>query len=286
MSLVPELLQVLPFPVADLQPLSGGDIAQAYRARTPRGNFFIKALEEPDALRMLEAEAGGLQALSRAGVLRVPGVEGVFDLPQGACLVLEYIESRPGTKTEFQAFGRQLAMLHQQPRPTFGWEEDNYIGRLPQLNTPDSDWACFYTASRLLPQYEMALSRGLLRPEDIPEQAQVKAWLRKRSSGVQPSLLHGDLWGGNFLFSQRGEAVLIDPAVYSGHSEADLAMTRLFGGFPEAFYQGYYSVLPPVAGHEERQALYQLYYLLVHLNLFGGSYRQSVCRIGSRLFGL
>ncbi|EAR16616.1 fructosamine kinase family protein [Robiginitalea biformata] len=271
--------------ILSVTPVRGGDIASAYRVKTPGEMFFAKTMEGESGLQQLRAEAEGLRALSRTGTIRVPEIACVFPLVTGGCLVLEFIESRPGTPGEYRAFGIQLAELHSEPQEHFGWPGDNFIGSLPQSNTPGPDWADFYATRRLAPQYERAVSSGLLAPSEIPKPAAVARWLRTSAGEVQPALLHGDLWGGNHLIDRAGRAVLIDPAVYAGHSEVDLAMSRLFGGYPPDFYQGYHSVLPPAEGESRRRAIYQLYYLLVHLNLFGSSYAGGVREIGRDLFG-
>lgn len=272
--------------VTSISRVGGGDIARAYRVETPKGTYFLKVLEGAASREALEAEKSGLLALGRSGILRTPEVVGLHPLEEGWGLFLEFIPSRRGSAGEFRDFGRRLAALHSEDATRFGWEQDTYIGPLLQDNRPEQNWARFYTHKRLMPQYRSALAQGLLTPGDLPEAQTVVRWLEQNTTEVRPSLLHGDLWAGNFLISEQGEAVLIDPAIYVGHSEVDLAMSRLFGGFPPEFYQGYHEVLPAQPGLEERKSIYQLYYLLVHLNLFGGSYRTGVCQIGSRLFGL
>lgn len=271
--------------MVSVTPVRGGDIAAAYRVETPGVMFFAKTMEGENGLQQLRAEADGLQALSRTGTVRIPEIASVFPLETGGCLVLEFIESRAGTPEEYRAFGIQLAEMHSEPQEHFGWPGDNFIGSLPQRNTPGPDWAAFYATLRLAPQYDRAVSAGLLAPSEIPNPEVVADWLRQSAGEVQPALLHGDLWGGNHLIDRAGRAVLIDPAVYAGHSEVDLAMSRLFGGYPPDFYRGYHSVLPPAEGESRRRAAYQLYYLLVHLNLFGSSYAAGVREIGRDLFG-
>lgn len=271
--------------VVSATPVRGGDIAAAYRVETHGQLFFAKTMEGEMGLQQLRAEAEGLVALSRTGPVRVPEIEAVFPLETGGCLVLEFIESRPGSPEEYRDFGIQLAEMHSEPQERFGWPGDNYIGSLPQRNTPGQEWAGFFAAHRLTPQYERAVAHGLLSPSEIPGQEAIAHWLRQAAGEVRPALLHGDLWGGNHLIDLKGRGVLIDPAVYAGHSEVDLAMTRLFGGYPPAFYHGYHSVRPPVEGASARRSAYQLYYLLVHLNLFGGSYASGVRDIGREIFG-
>ncbi|MBC2838188.1 fructosamine kinase family protein [Robiginitalea sp. SC105] len=266
--------------------LSGGDIANAYRVEAGSRLYFVKTMEGDAGRRQLETEVEGLRAISRTDTLRTPGIEGVFPLETGACLILEFIASRMGSPSEYRAFGQALARMHGELPGSFGWPEDNFIGSLPQPNDPSGDWPEFYASQRLGPQYRLAVENGMLGPDEIPERQAVLGWLQARAGEVRPSLLHGDLWGGNHLIADDGMAVLIDPAVYRGHAEVDLAMSRLFGGYPPEFYEGYYEVRPPRAGESQRQKAYQLYYLLVHLNLFGRSYASGVRRLGRELFGV
>ena len=160
---------------------------------------------------------------------------------------------------------------------------DNFIGSLPQQNSHYDAWTDFYIANRLLPQFVLAVDTGRLGASDFPSEDKLHTVLSELFEGIRPSLLHGDLWGGNYLISSDGIPYLIDPAVYDGHSEVDLAMSRLFGGFGSRFYAAYHEVIPSQKGSEERNAVYQLYYLLVHLNLFGASYYPSVMQILKRL---
>lgn len=268
------------------QPVGGGDIARAYRLETPTDSLFVKILHGDNAMDMLRAEADGLRALAGARALGIPEITGVCEVPGGGGLLMEYIETGGASDSTGEALGRGLALLHQNFGKAFGWPADNYIGRLPQANAFAADWAQFYTRQRLAPQYAMARSKGALQASEVPEEGLLETRIRAMLPPLEPSLLHGDLWGGNYLIAVSGRPYLIDPAVYYGHSEVDLAMTRLFGGFPESFYAAYYEIRPPEAGSSLRQELYQLYYLLVHLNLFGRSYYPAVRSIGTRLFGL
>ena len=265
--------------------VSGGDIARAFLVEADKGRFFLKWYDGPAGGEMARVEAGGLEALAGSGALRTPGVVGVASLDPGGFLLLEYIPPRKPGPFDFERLGRGLATLHGHVMPFFGWEADNFIGRLPQQNAPNADWAQFYVGQRLVPQYRLALAGGLLAARDIPGREVLTGKVRELAPDPEPSLLHGDLWSGNYLISESGDACLIDPAVYAGDAEADLAMTRLFGGFPERFYRAYHEVRPEKPGMARRIALYQLYYLLVHLNLFGAGYVPSVRRFTRELFG-
>ena len=267
-----------------IRPVVGGDIANSYLLSTARGSIFAKIMEGPGGLEMLEAERDGLEAISNSNSLEVPGVLGCASTPAGGCLLLEYVPPGPGSRAASRELGRGLARMHQATSSSFGWHRPNFIGTLPQENTEVPDWPDFYVHNRLYPQFEMARSRQLLSEVEIPGVERMRARVADLVPQVRPSLLHGDLWGGNYLISTKGTPYLIDPAVYYGHAEVDLAMTLLFGGFPQEFYDAYFEIRPKEAGFDLRVKLYQLYYLLVHLNLFGRSYYGSVSTIRSELF--
>jgi fructosamine-3-kinase len=180
--------------------------------------------------------------------------------------------------------GKQLANLHLNKSKTFGFNTDNFIGTLPQSNTTHHNWVDFYVEERLVPQLKIAIQRHLLTPAEVPDLSTMKLKTVDIFKYVQPSLLHGDLWSGNYLISKDGIPYLIDPAAYYGHSEVDIAMSLLFGGFDNSFYEAYHAVIPKETDTIARIELYQLYYLLVHLNLFGSSYYNSVKRITNKYF--
>ena len=271
--------------IRKIRPVRGGDIASAYLLDTAEGAVFAKVLESPQGVDMLMAEKEGLRAISQTNTLSAPRVLGCESTQSGSCLLLEYIPPGAETRLSSEALGRGLAGMHQVTGPSFGWHRPNYIGSLPQQNSRVTDWPSFYTHSRLLPQYEMARLNRLLSPNEIPDTALLEARVSSFVPDTPPSLLHGDLWGGNYLISADGVPYLIDPAVYYGHAEVDLAMSLLFGGFSEAFYGAYFEINPKRPGFDLRVKLYQLYYLLVHLNLFGRSYYPSVRALSSELFG-
>ncbi len=261
--------------------VGGGDINQAFALRLSDGRrVFMKTNADCDEA-MFTAEARGLRWLAQASALRVPFALAASEAP--AFLVLEWLEpGRPRTGFD-EELGRGLAALHRHGAPAFGLDHDNFIGRLPQSNTPAPTWVDFYRAQRLEVQLRMAvearqIDRGLALKFDR---------LFARLSDLvgppePPARLHGDLWGGNLHVDENGAPCLIDPAVYGGHREVDLAMMRLFGGFGDRVFAAYEEAFPLAPGHSERVALYQLYPLLVHTNLFGGSYAASVDRAISR----
>jgi len=248
--------------------VAGGCIAQAQVAVFSNGAaVFVKCLE--DAPGMFECEASGLRALAGTGAIRVPEVLAV----DPTALVLEVInEGRKGPGF-FETFGRAFADLHTHHGPAFGFPHDNFIGSTIQQNGYHATWDEFFLERRLGFQVRLAAERGHGHDlEKLLERAEPRIRALLNEAAEPPCLLHGDLWSGNFLVDEKGEACLIDPAVYYGHREADLAMTRLFGGFGTDFYDAYQEALPLEPGFSERLEIYQLYHLLNHLNLFGRAY--------------
>lgn len=234
---------------------------------------------------MFQAEKKGLEAIEKTKTIATPNVLLCERLEVGGFLLMEYIEPKRTSSHEMERFGHQLAALHQVSDSIgFGWETDNFIGSLPQSNKNSSDWTKFYVEERLLPQLKMARDTHLLKGAEIPSEAQILRSCENLFPTIKPSLLHGDLWSGNYLVSKDGIPYLIDPAIYLGHSEIDLAMSRLFGGFDSSFYEVYSEHFPSLPQEKERTDIYQLYYLLVHLNLFGRSYYGSVSSILKRYF--
>jgi fructosamine-3-kinase len=265
------------------RPVGGGCIANAARLETTHGPFFSKRSSSLPAA-MFTVEAEGLAALACPGGPRVPRPVAVWTGAGEAFLLMEWIESaRPGAGFH-RRFGRELATLHRERRgDAFGLAHDNFIGSTPQPNTQEATWCAFFAEHRLGYQLQLAVDRSRLGSGT----ARSIESIMSRTSDLlvepeHPSLLHGDLWGGNYMCDTEGRAVLIDPAVYYGHPEADLAMTELFGGFRPEFYSGYSEVSPIDRGYRERRDLYNLYHMLNHLNIFGGGYRGSVESIVAR----
>jgi len=255
-------------------PVSGGDIARAYRLTTPTGPLFLKTRPDPMA-GLFEREAAGLRALRATGTIAVPDV--LREAPSG--LVLEWIDVGSRTSTSETDVGRRLAALHRTTGPRFGGLDDapgGYLGSQPVDLTPTDDWATFYVERRVLPLTRRAVELGRIEPDaiDLAERAAARA-AELCGPPEPPSMLHGDLWAGNRLVDRAGTNWLIDPAAYWGHREVDLAMMQLFGGFgADAFaaYDDLYSLSP---GWRDRVGWYQLVPLLVHAILFGGSYGRA-----------
>lgn len=259
--------------------VSGGDINEAHDVRLSDGRrVFVKTNRSADPA-MFPAEARGLDWLRASRALRIPEVVAVSP----AFIALEYLEPAPPRPGFDDELGRGLAALHRFGAPSFGLDHDNFIGRLPQANAPLPTWSDFYRERRLEPQLRLATRSGLADAALRRELERLFARLGELVGPDEPpARLHGDLWGGNLHTDGEGAPCLVDPAAYGGHREIDLAMMRLFGGFSERALAAYAESHPLAAGHAERVALYQLYPLLVHVNLFGGSYVASVRRVLSR----
>jgi len=263
--------------VTAAQPLSGGDINEAYALRLADGRrLFLKTNARPPA-GMFPAEARGLQWLAEAGApLRLPAVVAAEEEFLLLELIAEGRSPRRGGSFD-EDLGRGLAALHRRSPAGFGLDHDNFIGRLPQANRPAATWAAFFVRERLEPQLRRATDAGKLPPGVARGLDQVMTRMDQLVGPAEPpARLHGDLWGGNVMSDENGTPCLIDPAVYGGHREVDLAMMRLFGGFSARTFAAYEESFATAPGHDERVPLYQLYPLLVHVNLFGESYVTSV----------
>ncbi len=271
------IAQALGSPISKVNTVTGGDISKAYCVQTSTQRFFLKVNESAIALEMFLAEKKGLENINFAKTIKAPEVFHCGQHESNSYLLLEFIESKNPTSKEFEALGHQLADLHTfSVGDSFGWTQDNYIGSLPQSNKNHPDWVLFYVHERLLPQLKMAKEKGLLNSSEIPSESNFVKGCRQFFPNVKPALLHGDLWSGNYLISTQSVPYLIDPALYFGHHEVDLAMSQLFGGFSTSFYAAYAEQIPSETLQNERRDIYQLYYLLVHLNLFGRTYYPSV----------
>jgi fructosamine-3-kinase len=259
-----------PFEIRDRQSVGGGSINQAYRIGDGQQVYFVK-LNQASKLNMFAAEALGLQAITDTLSIRVPQVLGWGSTTTHSFMILEWINLGRGEPSNWSVMGKHLANLHRHTHAQgFGWIQANTIGETPQINTWCTDWATFFSNHRIGYQLKLAQRSG-------GAFSQAQALLRAipqllTNHSPQPSLVHGDLWSGNAAFSNTGEPIIFDPAVYYGDREVDLAMTELFGGFPPSFYQGYRDTWPLAEGYSQRKVLYNLYHILNHFNLFGGSY--------------
>ncbi len=295
-SLAAALAQTLGVVPHHVQPIGGGDINHAARFVAGDRFYLVKwnvhpPVPLPGAPGMFAAEAMGLARLAGTKTLRVPTVYAFADGEdrEPAYILLEWIEPARDTShpDDGAALGRGLAALHRATDAAYGLEHDNYCGATPQINGRLESWIAFFGERRLGFQMELATQKGHMNRERRRRLerliARLGEWIDE--AAVRPSLLHGDLWGGNWMTGANGEPVIYDPAIYYGDREAELAMCHLFGGFPDEFFRAYDEAWPPDPGRDERLPLYQLYHLLNHLNLFGEGYGSSVDRILRRYVG-
>lgn len=263
------------------QPVAGGALNRAERLSAEGRDFFLK-YRTAESAGAFAAEVAALREIIASAAVRVPEPLCWGRTDEGvAFLVLEYLVLHPGEAAAEQ-LGWQLANLHRPRQPYFGWPISNTIGNTPQSNTPNGDWVQFWLRERLRAQ------AALVAPRHGPLRAalnQLEACLPEFfvSYRPQPSLLHGDLWSGNYAADRSGQPVVFDPASYYGDREADLAMTELFGGFPPRFYAAYRDAFPLDPGYETRRYLYNLYHILNHLHLFGDGYLPQAERLTGRL---
>jgi len=251
--------------------IGGGCINSTFRIEGSGQSYFVK-LNSPQYLDMFETEAAGLSELGQAAALKVPEPLCWGSTQEQAYLVMEYIPL--GGETNSVELGQQLAALHQVTQPQFGWTRDNYIGSTPQVNSLENDWITFWQRHRLGFQLKLAAQKGYRSKRLQNQGTRLVADVGEFFGNYQPqaSLLHGDLWSGNYAVAVDGQAVIYDPAIYYGDREADIAMTELFGGFPRRFYDAYQDTWKLDSGYSTRKILYNLYHILNHLNLFGGGY--------------
>lgn len=272
------------------QSVAGGDINEAYRLLLSNGEEVFLKINNGAGENFFRAEANGLLALKDAGA-NVPEVLGLGNEPTGErFLLLSYERSDWPAQDYWTLLGHNLANIHRAKtiswtrEGVYGFYEDNFIGATKQKNSPMPGWTEFFRDNRL--GWQMELADHYFDKEDRRLCHKLLEKLGDFLVEPQfPSLLHGDLWNGNVMPDRFGKPMLIDPAVYVGHHEADIAMTELFGGFSHIFYNAYHEIVPKESGYAERRDIYNLYHLLNHLNLFGGSYLAAVRRILKRYVG-
>jgi fructosamine-3-kinase len=270
------------FTIQTQQSVSGGCINQAVKVADQQRSFFVKTNQTPvsDAQRssqlaMFEAEYDALKAIHTSQTLSVPQPLCCGTVSGHAYIVMEWLNlAGNGSDSAWQRMGQQLAAMHQAVSAEgFGWHRDNTIGATPQQNGWLDNWVEFWRDRRLGPQFELAHDRGARFPGRDELMSAIPRLLQGHHP--QPALLHGDLWSGNAAITEAGEPVILDPATYYGDPETDLAMSELFGRFPSAFYRAYEAATPIKEGYQRRRVLYNLYHILNHFNLFGGSYERQ-----------
>jgi protein-ribulosamine 3-kinase len=261
--------------IQDLRLMTGGSINTSVQLVTDRGTYFVK-WNDADADDMFRTEALGLTLLHQTETFTIPRVLHQGSRGDKSYLVLEYIEAGPQRATYWEEFGQSLAELHTHTQAEFGLSFNNYIGSLPQRNNCHSDGIEFFIEERLKVQSGLALYNNLISRELYDSFENLYKALPELFPTERPALVHGDLWSGNVITDPQGRVCIIDPAPHYGLREAEIAFTFLFGGFSPAFYASYYEAYPLAENFEERVPIYNLYPLLVHVNLFGQSYVKAV----------
>lgn len=261
------------YAIRSIIPVSGGSINRAYQLRTLNSSYFVKINDNDLAIRMFLAEAEGLKKLYTATrTAKIPQCIGLGQAKGDAFLLMEWIDPRTKSNASSTLLGKAIAQLHQNTGEQFGLTHDNFLGTTVQSNTFHMDWVEFFVAERLEKQLQITKRLGLGDRRLYDQFEQLYHRLPQLCPAEAPALLHGDLWGGNYLIDAGGVPVLIDPAVYYGHREVDIAMTMLFGGFDKIFYDAYNDDFPLEKDWKKRVCLWNLYPLLFHLNAFGASY--------------
>lgn len=289
MSLTEDLKQYikssLQTPKIAFKTLSGGDTASVYKLEiADKTSYILKCSRSIDSVNIFEAEVSGLRRIASTNTIATPSILDFGTHNDISFLLMEYIHEKSPAKKDYVKLGYQLAQLHNHTSENFGLDKDNFIGNLEQKNILTDNWIDFYSKHRLGFQLKMSLKKSLLKKSEVPLEDRIANSIQLYCKKVNPSLIHGDLWNGNFVVSTDGTPYLIDPSVYYGHSEMDIAMSKLFGGFDLSFYNAYHNEKPITEYYDERIEIYQLYYLLVHLNIFGTSYYAAVKQILNKYF--
>lgn len=277
------LEDIFNFKIIEHGPLSGGSISQVYKLKTNQGDFILK-LNTSDKIDLFLAEEVGLNTLGNTQSFIIPEVLGVGSIADFAYLLMEFIPSGKANTTTFKEFGVKLAHLHSHRAPQFGFASNNYVGTLTQINHLETSWSGFYWKHRILPQCQLAVKQSLISKVDIPEEKCFTQVIENEFNETKPSLIHGDLWNGNYIINAEGKIALIDPAVYYGNPIMDIGMAKLFGGFDDEFFEAYREKTVGTSNWDTQIELAQYYYLLIHLNIFGRSYLPQVQYIKEKYF--
>lgn len=267
------------FTVSDCKAIGGGSINSSYKLSGSGHSYFVKTNQSRFA-GMFAAEAAGLQEIISSNSILAPQPIAQGESQGLTYIIMEYLPLGGSSKHSSELLGQQLAAMHQQTQTQFGWHIDNTIGSTPQINTYCDNWCDFFCRHRLGYQLELAASNGYPLRQADSLLSHLDQLLDHQPSA---SLLHGDLWSGNYGICEDGSPVIFDPAVYYGDRETDIAMTELFGGFPSRFYEAYWHHTPQEAGYSTRKTLYNLYHIVNHVNLFGGGYYSQAEQMTSML---
>ena len=259
-----------------LEAVAGGSINKTYKIATTNKFFFCKINSATKFPQLFQKEEAGLQQIKDQHCIKTPAIISNLIENDEQILILEWIDEGEKTISFWKRFGEQLAQLHHSTNNYFGLNENNYMGAVPQLNHQQNSWVKFFIENRLQPIIKNCFDKNLLSKKHLINFEKLYTLLPAAFNEEPPALLHGDLWSGNFLCNKNSEPVLIDPALYYGHRSTDLAMTTLFGGFHQSFYESYHFHFPLPANYPEQWEACNLYPLLIHLQLFGKSYLPNI----------
>lgn len=255
-----------------MKPVSGGDINAALQVRLEKRKLFVKHNSATAYPEMFQREAEALAILEQHTQFNIPQLLAVDELGGQAFLLLAWLQTAAKSGDFWQQFGEKLAQMHRVSAKKYGLEQDNYMGKLPQRNTQKASWAEFWATQRIEPQIRLARDKGFFNHRISMQVYELLSITENLIPQEAPALLHGDLWSGNYMVDEQGGPALIDPALYYGHREVDLAMMHLFGGFSSALFDTYHENFPLEDGWRDRLDFHNLYPVLVHVNLFGGGY--------------
>ena len=265
-----------PVEAGELRPVGGGSISSTYKLQSSEGNVFLKVNRGKNATEMFDAEANGLATIREKSSFVIPRVIGSYNEKGTAYLFMDFIETSNRSSNYWDELAINLAGLHRHSHSKFGFKGNNFIGSLPQQNDYADDWPSFFGNQRIRPMVKMAFDKNLISKSFVLIIESALKNITALMPEEPPALVHGDLWSGNLMIDPNGAPCLVDPAIYYGHREMDIAFSHLFGGFSQRFYQAYAEGYPMQPGFDNRIDLYNLYPLLVHLNLFGRSYLSQI----------
>lgn len=277
MNEILERLKQLNLGIDSIVPIKGGDINDAFRLESFDKKYFLKVNSANNFPHLFKKEARALEAIKKTKTFSVPKVVNVGEAGKDfQYLLLEWMETSTPTVVNWENLGKNLAKLHQNTSKQFGWSEDNYIAIVVQPNILTDSWSEFYAKNRIMPMIKLLQNKQLINSKQIKSAENLCKQLNSIFPEEKPALLHGDFWNGNILANKKGEFSVIDPAIYYGHREMDLAIAKLFGGFDDVFFDAYHENSPLAPNFEERLPIAQLFPLLIHAYLFEGYYVKDV----------
>lgn len=277
MNEILERLKQLNLGIDSIVPIKGGDINDAFRLESFDKKYFLKVNSANNFPHLFKKEARALETIKKTKTFSVPKVVNVGEAGKDfQYLLLEWMETSTPTVVNWENLGKNLAKLHQNTSKQFGWSEDNYIAIVVQPNSLTDSWSEFYAKNRIMPMMKLLQNKQLINSKQIKSAENLCKQLNSIFPEERPALLHGDFWNGNILANKKGEFSVIDPAIYYGHREMDLAIAKLFGGFDDVFFDAYHENNPLAPNFEERLPIAQLFPLLIHAYLFEGYYVKDV----------